>query len=227
MLDPLRRRAWTRAHGFYALTGGFVLETDAGGGYHLPESRVRLDFLTFDKLLGAEQQTSTASDLTSILNISKEDLSDKSKANSLAKSLVCLQASWFCIQCLARISQGLPLSLLEVNTSAHALSALIVYILWWDKPLDIDQPTRLPVDDENKIRVWANVFATGFCFECMGQMSIPVWDPLTRLFPSLYKAPRFNARNPEPEHEWIEVHRSNPRFGHLCEEYCIPCFHPI
>ncbi|KAK0753677.1 hypothetical protein B0T18DRAFT_484350 [Schizothecium vesticola] len=32
-------------------------------------------------------------------------------------------------------------SLLELNTLAHALCALALYSLWWNKPLDIEEPT--------------------------------------------------------------------------------------
>jgi hypothetical protein len=64
------------------------------------------------------------------LDISKKYLQDKSKANGLAKTLVCLQASWFCVQCLVRVGQALPVTLLEINTFAHSVCALLVYILW-------------------------------------------------------------------------------------------------
>ena len=35
-------------------------------------------------------------------NLSYEDIKSKSKANGLAKTLVCFQASWFIAQCLTR-----------------------------------------------------------------------------------------------------------------------------
>ena len=37
----------------------------------------------------------------------------------------------------------MPLSLLELNTLGHALCALLIYMLWWEKPLDVDYPTIL------------------------------------------------------------------------------------
>jgi hypothetical protein len=74
-------------------------------------------------------------------NISKEHIQDKSKADPLVKTIVCLQATWFCIQCIGRFASGLPLSLLELNTLAHALCTLLIYLLWWDKPFDIEEPT--------------------------------------------------------------------------------------
>ena len=37
-----------------------------------------------------------------IPNLSKEEIESKSKANGLAKALVCIQASWFIAQCVTR-----------------------------------------------------------------------------------------------------------------------------
>ena len=76
-----------------------------------------------------------------IPDISKEQIHDKSKASGLAKALVCMQASWFCIQCLARLANDMAISLLELNTFAHAMCTLLIYLLWWHKPLDVEEPT--------------------------------------------------------------------------------------
>ena len=78
-----------------------------------------------------------------IPDISKEYIWDKSKAGNLAKTLVCLQALWFCVQCILRLAQGLTISLLELNVFCHAICTLLVYLLWWDKPMDIEEPTAL------------------------------------------------------------------------------------
>ena len=65
------------------------------------------------------------------IDISPETISDKSKANLIGKALVCLQAIWFVLQCIARHLAGYPLTLLEVHTSVHAICAVIMYIIWW------------------------------------------------------------------------------------------------
>lgn len=59
----------------------------------------------------------------------------------MKKTLACAQALWFCVQCITRLAQSLPVSLLELNTFGHALCTLAIYIFWWSKPLDIDEPT--------------------------------------------------------------------------------------
>jgi hypothetical protein len=54
--------------------------------------------------------------------------------------LACIQATWFCLSCIMRTSEKLPTSMLELNTFADALCTVVVYILWWRKPLDINRP---------------------------------------------------------------------------------------
>ena len=72
---------------------------------------------------------------------SADAIRDKSKADGLAKIIVCVQAVWFCVHFFARLKQGLTITLIELNTFAHAICALLIYLLWWEKPLDIDRPT--------------------------------------------------------------------------------------
>ena len=70
-------------------------------------------------------------------DISREVISDKSKANLLGKGLVCIQVIWFLIQCIARAAAGYPLALLEVHTMVHVVCALLMYALWWEVSLEI------------------------------------------------------------------------------------------
>jgi len=50
------------------------------------------------------------------------------------------EALWFCAQCLSRILQGMGISPLELNTLDHALCALLIYCVWWNKLLDVLEP---------------------------------------------------------------------------------------
>lgn len=86
-----------------------------------------------------------------IPDISEDEILDKSKANGLAKFIVCVQATWFCIQCVNRLALSLSISLLELNTFAHAICTLIIYILWWNKPLDVDGTTMLQGQSAKKV----------------------------------------------------------------------------
>ena len=91
----------------------------------------------------------------SIPNIPESEILDKSKASTLTKTIVCLQALWFCIQCIARLSQGASISFLELNVLGHCLCAFATYAIWWEKPTDISQPTSLSVS--SGLREYADV----------------------------------------------------------------------
>jgi len=130
---------WTIVHSFHAVMGGFAFET----------SKV----LAEDKFLpGSEDRVAPSPEAVLFLaehepdllpKLSKADILDKSKADYLTKGLVCLQATWFVAQCITRLAQGLSLSLLEINTLAHTACTLIIYALWWNKPLNIAPPTLI------------------------------------------------------------------------------------
>jgi hypothetical protein len=121
----------------YAVMGGFAVDQHDAEEPYFPKSLSRLTILPAGLRLLANV------DFSLIPDISKEEISDKSKANGLAKSIVCVQAFWFCVQCITRLSQGLPITLLELNTFVHALCALLIYWLWWHKPLDVAEPTLI------------------------------------------------------------------------------------
>ncbi len=65
------------------------------------------------------------------LVIEESQISDRSKADILAKVLVCLQVSWMLIQCIARKSVGYPLTILELHTFVHVGCALMMFVLWF------------------------------------------------------------------------------------------------
>ncbi|KAK1752185.1 hypothetical protein QBC47DRAFT_389961 [Echria macrotheca] len=140
--DMKRRYQWTMTHSYYASMGGFVFDTSVigSGADFLPRSK-RMT-LTNRGLLCL---TETVPHL--LPNISVAQIRDKSKANRLAKTIVTLQASWFAAQCISRLALGMTISLLELNTFAHAICALIAYALWWDKPLDVEEPTLIEGPD--------------------------------------------------------------------------------
>ncbi|KAG7008209.1 hypothetical protein G7Y79_00006g018290 [Physcia stellaris] len=71
-------------------------------------------------------------------DLSEEDIKSKSKANGLAKGLICLQALWFIAQCLTRLAQRIPIALLELNTFGHAWQknwyVAYWYLSWLEAP---------------------------------------------------------------------------------------------
>lgn len=106
---------WSMAHAFYAMMGGFVLQT-------------RRDFLPGKK----DRMTLTASGVRYLLehqpemvpHVQEDDILDKSKASAFAKTLVCIQAAWFILQCVTRIATSLPISLLEVIFASFLTSSI-------------------------------------------------------------------------------------------------------
>jgi hypothetical protein len=53
-------------------------------------------------------------------------------------------------QCFARLAQNLPVSELEVATLAFAVVNVFIWVLWWNKPLDVQRPIMLkPVNDQH------------------------------------------------------------------------------
>lgn len=132
-----RRYPWTHVHSFYTIMGGFAFDTNKAVPNFLPNGRSRLTISIGGLKYIAKHSPSLIPDL------SEDEIRDKSKADGLAKSLVCLQAGWFCSQCVVRLAQQQVISFLELNTFGHAICALLIYALWWYKPLDIDSPNLL------------------------------------------------------------------------------------
>lgn len=75
------------------------------------------------------------------LEIADDSIRDKSKADWLAKALVCIQVLWLVLQILDRVVFGLPIALIELHTAIHVACALILYTFWFHKPKDINDPT--------------------------------------------------------------------------------------
>jgi len=75
------------------------------------------------------------------------EIDDKSKADLLAKLIVCVQASWTAAQIVARLERGIDLSLLEVATSSYILLALLAYTFWFRKPYNVTLGIPFVIDE--------------------------------------------------------------------------------
>ena len=75
--------------------------------------------------------------------LSTADLEDRSKGDIFVKGAAILQISWLVIQIIARASEGLAISLLEIMTLAFAACAITTYIFLWHKPQDVMTPTYI------------------------------------------------------------------------------------
>jgi len=111
---------WTRMHCHYANMGGIFIESE-----HQHVDAQGLLFLASRGHLPEEP------------GISEKTIEDKTKADYFLKTIACMQALWFVIQCLGRAAQKLPLSTLELSTVAFVVMAFANYFFWRDKPLDV------------------------------------------------------------------------------------------
>ena len=139
---------WTDVHSWYAVMGGFAFDTSSAARPFLPDFRERI-VLTVDGLIALAEHWPHL-----VPRLSQGDIEDKSKSDGLAKLITCWQATWFCVQCICRLTQGLSISLLELNVFGHAICALFIYMLWWSKPKDIYEPTTIVGEESNSVAAW-------------------------------------------------------------------------
>lgn len=132
---------WTRTHSFYANMGGFVFDL-------VEDFPAERDTFTakHSRLTVTPRGMALLARCGFLPKISKEDILDKSKSDNLSKVISVAQALWMLAQIVGRLIAHLPITLLEVNTLAHIMCAMIIYILWWDKPKLINEPTKLHGD---------------------------------------------------------------------------------
>ena len=87
-------------HGFYALMGGIAFEiSESESEKFLPSKTKEVWFIGGSAIYNL---TRLESGREIIPDLSEERIKSKSKANGLAKALVCIQALWFIAQCLTR-----------------------------------------------------------------------------------------------------------------------------
>ena len=96
------------------------------------------------------------------IQITEDEISDRSKGDGLSKVIFILQTSWFIVQCIARHIQGLDLTQLELTTLAMASLNGITCMLWWHKPLNAQGIVRVyltrPLTDEERNAAGVSVF---------------------------------------------------------------------
>ena len=76
----------------------------------------------------------------SFIMLTKAEIKDKGKSNWLAKFLVLLQMLWFVMQCIAWGIKHLPVAHLEIVMLAYVAMNFMIFIFWWNKPLNVNQP---------------------------------------------------------------------------------------
>ena len=132
-------------HGFFIIMGGFHLfERSSRGMSNRNQNISREDDKPLHPL--QEKDLQKCDGYSELFYIpTKLEIKDRGKSNWLAKSLVLLQTSWFVMQCIARAIEHLPVTHLEIVTLAYAAMNFVIYIFWWNKPLNVNQPEPVQV----------------------------------------------------------------------------------
>ncbi|PBK58900.1 hypothetical protein ARMSODRAFT_899955, partial [Armillaria solidipes] len=117
------RQGLTMTHGFFLAMGGFCYTNITCSTNEIQR--------TASALHGPDD---THGPVTAI---SVKTIEDKSKGDALSKAISILQISWFIAQCVGRVIQHLPITLLELTAVAFAGISVITYCLWWYKPLNV------------------------------------------------------------------------------------------
>jgi len=128
LAEEHKEKGWTITHGFFAIMGGF---TEYDGNQPI---RV---------LLPRQLQSYSLTGNGDFPKISKVEINDKSKGDAISKAVVVLQTGWFVTQCIARVVQRLPITELELVTIAFATLNIVIYVLWWHKPLNVQRGVRV------------------------------------------------------------------------------------
>ena len=170
---------WTMSHSFCAIMGGFVIDTGRPDAPFLPGSP-RLTLSPDGVLFLAKHEK----DL--LTSIPMESITNRSKSDSIAKLLICLQAMWMIFQCIGRLASHLPITLLEINTLGHVICAILLYTVWFNKPQDLNDPISLK---GQSVRAWGALLA--MCSSWNGQCGIHY--EISRL---IYYSPGFTIKSP-------------------------------
>ncbi|KAM7203206.1 hypothetical protein V8F20_004148 [Naviculisporaceae sp. PSN 640] len=149
---------WTLSQCFYAVMGGFAADSpwvdfrsrsqNEPNQTNDSDDRLENGLSVKNRVAITAEGVRLLSFLGRLPHIQESHIEDKSKADWMAKSLICIQVGWMVVQVLARAIKQMPISLLEINTCGHVACAMAIYLLWWSKPLEIQEPTLLNDDED-------------------------------------------------------------------------------
>ncbi|KAJ7219855.1 hypothetical protein C8J57DRAFT_1095108, partial [Mycena rebaudengoi] len=121
----------SKTHGFFISMGGFMSHI----GHHPVTTPNNIQHY-----------------LAAIHAVDVEDIKDKSKGDAISKGVAFAQGAWLMTQCFARLAQSLPVTELEIATLAFAVVNVFIWLLWWNKPLDVQRPIMvIPLNDQYPI----------------------------------------------------------------------------
>lgn len=128
--------------------------------------------------------------------VTQEDIKDRSKADVFTKLFAIGQSAWLTLQCIARAAQGLresnhrrsfgrllttraAITELELATMGFVGCALVMYLLWWDKPFDVQHSLYINCPHKDRDRVIRRLCAI-FQERYTSKFLSPNWDDFLR-----------------------------------------------
>ncbi|ORY04678.1 hypothetical protein BCR34DRAFT_572522 [Clohesyomyces aquaticus] len=124
------RPEWTMNHSFFADMGGFLLKAPDMPAF--PIDGLQIHYLVTNGYL--EYPT-----------LDKRTIGDRNKTDTLVRVITIFQTLWFTINCIARTTQHLALTTLELTALAFIPCTLATTFCWANKPADVSRPIILEI----------------------------------------------------------------------------------
>jgi len=121
-----RKHEWTMTHSWFACIGGFAIDTKQG------QDELPAEYIPGSPRLALSRKAVTVLARSGMLpDISKEFITDKSKADALAKALVITQASWL----ILRFCSALCASPTDcMSRPSNSMRLLMPFVRFWCTP---------------------------------------------------------------------------------------------
>ncbi|KAJ4019515.1 hypothetical protein NW766_003249 [Fusarium irregulare] len=196
-----KTQVWTVVHSYFAQMGGLAYMDTLNVKYGGRTNAHRYTVLTASKLSPRYIWHDTHPLQNLVLG--KDDIEDKSKADSFVKSIAVFQIAWLVLNVIARAIKKLPITQLEIATIAFALMAILTYATNWWKPKDVSRPIRLIHPCEGEPR---SVNARDFMQSFMIRLRQPhKAEENSRDIPDIERVPN----------DWVWMEGQTPLFYHL------------
>ncbi|KAK0199449.1 hypothetical protein DFS33DRAFT_234988 [Desarmillaria ectypa] len=132
-IKNLSPKKLTMAHGFFVAMGGFC--NNHGDILCCRDFERELD----------DREACREIWVAALEEVLEAEIEEKCKADAFSKAIAIIQISWFVLQCLARRIQHLPIVPIEMSALAFSLVSIVLYMIWWYKPFDVQVHIVLPL----------------------------------------------------------------------------------
>jgi hypothetical protein len=79
-------------------------------------------------------------------DLQESHIRDKNKVDRMFRLITLIQTLWFIANLIARPSQGLAITVLELSTSAFVIFGVAITLCWMRKPADVQEPDYIRTD---------------------------------------------------------------------------------